>query len=65
MRVFDKLLALLTPRPRPPAGDTSATELEELRSAFQLNQALLSNATEGIVLYDTELRYCSWNRFME
>jgi diguanylate cyclase (GGDEF)-like protein/PAS domain S-box-containing protein len=36
-----------------------------LRESVQFNQAIISNAGEGIVVYDRELNYVVWNRFME
>ncbi len=38
---------------------------EELRAAHQFNQEIINNAAEGIIVYDTELRYVLFNRFME
>ena len=44
-------------------------EQYQMRSALQhselLNQSMVQNVQEGIVVYDTELRYRMWNRFME
>ncbi|MCE5334557.1 MAG: PAS domain S-box protein [Desulfobacteraceae bacterium] len=38
---------------------------EELRFLSQFNQEIISSARNGIVVYDTELNYLVWNRFME
>lgn len=38
---------------------------EALREAHQFNEAIISSAGEGIVVYDRELRYVVWNSFME
>ncbi len=37
----------------------------ELRAAHQFNQEIINNAAEGIIVYDAELRYMLFNRFME
>ncbi|MGH2567011.1 MAG: PAS domain S-box protein, partial [Bacteroidota bacterium] len=36
-----------------------------LREALQYNEQIISTAGQGIVVYDTELRYIVWNAFME
>jgi two-component system, sensor histidine kinase and response regulator len=36
-----------------------------LQESNQFNKAIISNASEGIIVYDCELRYVMWNRFME
>jgi diguanylate cyclase (GGDEF)-like protein/PAS domain S-box-containing protein len=36
-----------------------------LRESVQFNEAIISNAGEGIVVYDRDLNYVVWNRFME
>jgi PAS domain-containing protein len=36
-----------------------------LQESNQFNKAIISSASEGIVVYDRELRYVLWNRFME
>jgi len=45
------------------------TELKEndiaLRQAVQFNQEIMEGAEEGIIVYDSELRYQLWNPFME
>ena len=38
---------------------------EALRDANQFNIEIISQAGEGIVVYDRDLRYLVWNRFME
>ncbi|NUO78545.1 PAS domain S-box protein [candidate division KSB1 bacterium] len=38
---------------------------DELRAAHQFTQEIFNNAAEGIIVYDTELRYVLFNRFME
>ena len=38
---------------------------EALRDANQFNIEIVSQAGEGIVVYDRDLRYVVWNRFME
>jgi PAS domain S-box-containing protein len=38
---------------------------EELESARDFNQQIIESAREGIVVYDRDLRYQVWNRFME
>ena len=37
----------------------------ELRETNQFAAEIIDNAAEGIVVYDLELRYILWNRFME
>lgn len=44
--------------------DRKKTELA-LRDALQFNEQIISNAGQGIVVYDTELRHVVWNAFME
>jgi PAS domain S-box-containing protein len=45
---------------------TERKEAEEaLRESSQFNQQIISNAREGIIVYDRELRYVVWNPFME
>ena len=36
-----------------------------LRESEQFNREVIANAQEGVVVYDRELRYQVWNRFME
>ncbi|MBN1392760.1 MAG: PAS domain S-box protein [Sedimentisphaerales bacterium] len=36
-----------------------------LQNALKFNSDIISNAGEGVVVYDTELRYLEWNAFME
>ena len=36
-----------------------------LRQAIQFNQEIMEGAAEGIIVYDSELRYQLWNPFME
>ncbi|MCI0410653.1 MAG: sigma 54-interacting transcriptional regulator, partial [Acidobacteria bacterium] len=38
---------------------------DALRAAHQFNQEIISGAAEGIIVYDTHLRYVVFNRFME
>ncbi len=38
---------------------------EELAAAYQLNKEIIASVTEGIVIYDRNLRYRMWNPFME
>jgi PAS domain S-box-containing protein len=38
---------------------------EALRNLSQFNHEVISGAAEGIVVYDRELHYLVWNRFME
>jgi PAS domain S-box-containing protein len=38
---------------------------EALRQSNQFNTEVISNAAEGIIVYDREFRYEVWNRFME
>ena len=38
---------------------------EELQESNQFRQEIISGAGEGIVVYDRELRYILWNRYME
>ncbi|MFZ0964579.1 MAG: PAS domain S-box protein, partial [Terriglobia bacterium] len=38
---------------------------EALRESEQFNREVIANAQEGVVVYDRELRYQVWNRFME
>jgi two-component system cell cycle sensor histidine kinase/response regulator CckA len=38
---------------------------EELQESNQFRQEIISGAGEGIVVYDRELRYIVWNRYME
>jgi PAS domain S-box-containing protein len=38
---------------------------EELREARQSSEEIISNAGEGIIVCDRDLRYVVWNRFME
>src|SRR5258706_3053884 len=37
----------------------------DLRETNQFATEIIENAGEGIVVYDTDLRYVVWNRFME
>jgi len=38
---------------------------EALRDSSRFNQQVISNATEGIIVYDRDFRYLVWNPFME
>ena len=38
---------------------------EALQESNQFNEAIISGASEGIIVYDHALRYVMWNRFME
>ena len=38
---------------------------ESLRELVQFNQQIIAGAQEGIIVYDTDLRYKVWNPFME
>jgi PAS domain S-box-containing protein len=38
---------------------------EELQESNQFRQEIISGAGEGIVVYDRDLRYIVWNRYME
>ena len=38
---------------------------EALRDANQFNLNIVSQAGEGIIVYDRDLRYVAWNKFME
>ncbi len=38
---------------------------QDLESALDFNQQVIATAQEGIVVYDQNLRYRVWNRFME
>jgi diguanylate cyclase (GGDEF)-like protein/PAS domain S-box-containing protein len=38
---------------------------EALRESSQFNQQVITTAREGIIVYDRELRYLVWNKFME
>jgi PAS domain S-box-containing protein len=40
-------------------------EAEALRQSEQFNREVISNAQEGVIVYDREFRYLVWNRFME
>ncbi len=52
--------------------DTELIELEnehsivnkQLKDSLIFNQNLIQNATEGIIVYDKDLRYTVWNNFM-
>jgi len=37
----------------------------QLRDALRFNQEVISNASVGVVVYDTQLQYVEWNTFME
>jgi len=37
----------------------------QLRDALRFNQEIISSASVGVVVYDTQLRYAEWNAFME
>jgi PAS domain S-box-containing protein len=37
----------------------------QLRDALRFNQEVISNASAGLVVYDTELKCLEWNTFME
>ena len=45
-------------------NESNQTE-EVLRDANQFNIEIVSQAGEGIIVYDRDLRYVVWNRFME
>lgn len=38
---------------------------EKLRNLNQFNQEIISHARNGIIVYDTNMNYVLWNRFME
>ena len=38
---------------------------EFLREAYEYNEQIIQGAQEGIIVYDTDLRYRVWNPFME
>jgi PAS domain S-box-containing protein len=38
---------------------------DALQESNQFNREIIANANEGIIVYDKELRYVVWNRFME
>jgi PAS domain S-box-containing protein len=38
---------------------------EALRDANQFNMEIVSQAGEGVIVYDRNLRYVAWNKFME
>jgi len=38
---------------------------EALRQSEQFNREVISNAQEGVIVYDREFRYVLWNRYME
>jgi PAS domain S-box-containing protein len=45
---------------------TARQRMEEaVRDAGELSRQVIQHASEGIIVYDTELRYLVWNRFME
>lgn len=37
----------------------------QLRDSLRFNEEVISNASVGVVVYDTQLRYVEWNAFME
>ncbi|MFA5293499.1 MAG: PAS domain-containing protein [Phycisphaerae bacterium] len=37
----------------------------QLQDALRFNQEIITNASVGVVVYDTQLRYLEWNAFME
>ncbi len=39
--------------------------LNKMKNALELNKSILTNASQGIIVYDTKLRYLLWNKFME
>jgi PAS domain S-box-containing protein len=39
--------------------------LDELQTAHRLTRDILAGAGEGIIVFDSSLRYAMWNRFME
>jgi PAS domain S-box-containing protein len=45
--------------------DESRKASEALKEAHQFNVEIISNAQMGIIVYDTDLRYAVWNKFME
>jgi len=45
--------------------DTRKRAEEALRESSQFNQQIISNAREGIIVYDREIRYRVWNKYME
>ncbi len=49
------------------ANDVTKSKRAEdaLRESHQFNWEIVSSAGEGIVVYDREMRYVVWNRFME
>jgi len=38
---------------------------QALREARQFSEQIITSANEGIAVYDRELRYVTWNPFME
>ncbi|MBI3610207.1 MAG: PAS domain S-box protein [Nitrospirae bacterium] len=38
---------------------------EALRESSQFNRQIITNAREGIIVYDREIRYRIWNKYME
>ena len=36
-----------------------------LQNALKFNQEIISNASVGVIVYDSQLRYVEWNTFME
>src|ERR1035441_7159234 len=45
---------------------TERKQLEQaLRESSQFNQQIVTNAQEGIIVYDRDLKYQVWNPFME
>ncbi len=58
--------------PRKPAVLTVAVDITDLKEAevalwesFRFSQEIISNAGEGILVYDRQLRHVVWNHFME
>jgi PAS domain S-box-containing protein/putative nucleotidyltransferase with HDIG domain len=67
--VDDYLLKSPTQYARIPHVIEQLIDQYEIRSALQhselINQSMIQNVQEGIIVYDNELRYRVWNRFME
>ena len=51
--------------PREPREEPESKTPENIRQDSDLASDIMSNAAEGIVVYDREMRCQVWNRFME
>lgn len=47
------------------AGDQTANSSDDSTSSDQLLQQILQSVHEGVIVYDTDLKYRVWNHFME